>query len=103
MLMKLVSMNVQCKSQKTIYMHVCAFMCIYNMGFLRKHSGKNLPANAGDAGLRCSSSWVRKISCGRKVNLLLYSGLENPMIGGAWRANAWDRKESNTAGVAEHV
>ena len=63
MLMKLVSMSA---AVQTIYMHVCAFMCIYNKGFSGSTVVKNLPADAGDAGLRCRSSWVRKISCGRK-------------------------------------
>ena len=40
-----------CKFQKAMDMHVCAFMYVYNMGFSGGTVAKNLPANAGDAGL----------------------------------------------------
>ena len=54
---------------------------------------KNLPANAGDAGLSLGS--VR--SPGEENgNPLQYSCLENPMDRGAWRASLWGCKDANT-------
>ena len=56
---------------------------------------KNLPANAGDAG-DCSLIPGLRRSLGMgNVDLLQYSGLENSMENGAWKAtySPWDCKE----------
>ena len=44
---------------------------------------KNLPANAGDAGL---ISWLGRSSGGKNGNPLQYSYVENPMDREAWQA-----------------
>ena len=59
-------------------------------------SGKNPPANAGDAengGLIPGSG--RSLG-GRNGNPLQYSSLENPMDGGAWRATVHGVANSQT-------
>ena len=60
-----------------------------NNGLPRWHSGKELPANAGDTG--DSGDWDSTPGSGRfpgggNGNPLQYSGLENSMDKGAWWA-----------------
>ena len=52
------------------------------MGFAGGSAVKNLPANAGDAGL---ISGLGRSPEGGNVNLLQYSCLGNPMDRGAWQ------------------
>ena len=54
------------------------------MGFPGGTSGKEPPANAGDAGDRTSDPWSGR-SLGN-ANPLQYSCLKNPMDTGAWQA-----------------
>ena len=54
-----------------------------NQGSLGRAVVKNPPDNAGDRGWL--PGWGRSPR-GRNGNLLQYSGLENPMVRGAWKA-----------------
>ena len=62
---------------------------------------KNLPANAGDAGVERSIPGSGRSPRGGNGNTLQYSCLENPMDRGAWQAHSPRvRKES---GKTEHA
>ena len=56
------------------------------MGFPSGSVVKNLPASTRDMGL---ISGLGRPPGGRHGNPLLYSCLENPMDGGAWRATVY--------------
>ena len=64
-----------------------------SLGFPGGTMVKNLPANAGDAGLIPESG---RSAEGGNSNLLQYSCLENPMDGGAWWATVHGVAESQT-------
>ena len=54
------------------------------MGFLGGSGGKNLPANAGNAGDLCLIPGLRRFPGAVNGSPLQYSCLENPMDRGAW-------------------
>ena len=60
---------------------------------------KNPPASAGDARNAGSIPGSGRSPGGGHGNPLQYSGLENPMDGGAWWATVQGVSESNTAEV----
>ena len=60
---------------------------------------KNPPANAGDARDTGSIPGSGRSPGGGHGSPLQYSGLENPMDGGAWWATVQGGSESNTAEV----
>ena len=64
-----------------------------SLGFPGGTMVKNLPANAGDAGLIPESG---RSAGGGNSNLLQYSCLENPMDGGAWWSTVHGVAESQT-------
>ena len=57
---------------------------------------KNLPANAGDAGVTGSVPGLRRSSGGENGNPLQYSCLENPMCRGAWQTAVHGVAKSRT-------
>ena len=64
------------------------------MGFPGNSVVKNLPDNAGDAGLNLELERSPEVGSG---NPLQYSHLENSMDRGTWQATAaWGHKEPDT-------
>ena len=58
---------------------------------------KNLPANAGESERLAPHPWVGKTPPGEgNGNPLQYSGLENPVDRGAWRATVHGVTKSQT-------
>ena len=67
------------------------------------HSGKGLPANAGDTGDVGLIPGSGRCPGEGNGNLLQYACLENPMDRGAWRAPGHGGAESRTRLSAEHT
>ena len=61
---------------------------------------KNLPANAGDAGVKGSIPGSGRFPGIGNGNTVQYFGLENCTDRGAWRATVYNRKKSD---AAEHA
>ena len=59
-------------------------------------SGKEPPGNAGDVRVAGSIPELGRSPGGGHGNPLQYSGLENPMDGGAWRATVHGVTQSQT-------
>ena len=70
-----------------------------NQGSLGRAVVKNPPDNAGDRGWL--PGWGRSPR-GRNGNLLQYSGLENPMVRGAWKATVLGAAKSQTQ-LSTHI
>ena len=66
------------------------------IGLPRRHSGKELPANAGDTRGVGSIPGSGRSPRGGNGNPLQYSCLENPMNRGAWRATVHGVAKSRT-------
>ena len=64
---------------------------------------KNLPANAGDTGDVGSTSGSGRYPAGGNGNPLQYSGQENFMGRGAWRATVHEAAKIRTQLMTEHV
>ena len=64
---------------------------------------KNPPANAGDLRNRDSIPGSGRSPGGGPGNPLQYSGLENPVDGGAWRATVHGVAESDTTEATQHA
>ena len=66
-------------------------------------SGKNLPANAGDARDAGSTPQLRRFPIVGIGNSLQYSFLENPMDGGTWRVRVQGLQIIGHDSVNEHA